>query len=179
MHDDRRLVEQRIRRQVVERLTPLVYPESEVLQVAAGPTLGDLAPIAVGDKWGPPWATTWFELTGKLPDAWRGRRVEAIIDLGFEVDAPGFQCEGLVIDANGRAVQGVHPRRQAVRLDSSGSHVRIVVEAASNPAFPQFRSSPMGSPDTAPDFPLYRLRRADAVLVDETAESLLYDFDVL
>ncbi|MDQ3391304.1 MAG: glycosyl hydrolase-related protein [Actinomycetota bacterium] len=179
MHDDRRLVEQRIRRQVVERLTPLVYPESEVLQVAAGPTLGDLAPIAVGDKWGPPWTTTWFELTGKLPDAWRGRRVEAIIDLGFEVDAPGFQCEGLVIDANGRAVQGVHPRRQAVRLDSSGSHVRIVVEAASNPAFPQFRSSPMGSPDTAPDFPLYRLRRADAVLVDETAESLLYDFDVL
>ncbi|MDQ3738956.1 MAG: glycosyl hydrolase-related protein [Actinomycetota bacterium] len=181
MHDDRRLVEQRIRRDLAERMTPLVHPEREALAVAAGPTLDDLSPIALGDKWGPPWATTWFELTGKLPDAWRGGRVEAIIDLGFEADAPGFQCEGLVIDAGGRATQGVHPRRQAVPLDAEATRgaVRIVIEAASNPGFPQFRPSAMGSADTAPDSPLYRLRRADAVIVDVAAESLLYDFDVL
>ncbi|CAN5801062.1 glycoside hydrolase family 38 C-terminal domain-containing protein [soil metagenome] len=178
MHDDRRLVEQRIRRHLAERMTPLVHPESEALQVAAGPTGEDLVPIAIGDKWGPPWATTWFELTGKLPDSWRGRHVEAIVDLGFEADSPGFQCEGLVIDADGHAVQGVHPRRQAVPLDTANGDVRVVIEAASNPAFPQFWPSPMGSPDTAPDAALYRLRRADAVLVDEAAESLLYDFDV-
>ena len=50
--------------------------------------------------------------------AWSGRRVEAIIDIGFDADSPGFQCEALVRDANGRPVQGIHPRRQAVPVDA-------------------------------------------------------------
>ena len=30
---------------------------------------------------------------GTVPDEWSGHRVEAIIDLGFRADPPGFQCE--------------------------------------------------------------------------------------
>ena len=114
-----------------------------------------------------------------MPAAWAGRRVEALLDLGFRADSPGFQCEGLVRDAKGRPVQGIHPRRQAVPVAGEPGPVELVVEAASNPMFPQFRPSPLGSPDTAGTAELYRLERAELVVVDDDAEALLHDLDVL
>lgn len=179
MHDDRELVEERIRRELSERVLPLVHADRRPLTVTAGPSLGDLAPFDVGDRWGPPWGTTWFRFAGHVPADWDGRRVEALVDLGFRLDSPGFQCEGLVRDRSGRPVQGIHPRRQAVALDGRSGPIDLVVEAASNPAFPQFRPSLMGSPDTAGDRPLYRLDRAELVVVDAEAEALVHDLDVL
>ena len=114
-----------------------------------------------------------------MPGPWSGRRVEALLDLGFRIDAPGFQCEGLVRDGKGRPVQGIHPRRQAVPVRGQPGPVELVVEAAANPTFPQFRPSPFGSPATAGDQPLYRLERAELVLVDADAEALVHDLDVL
>ena len=55
----------------------------------------------------------------------------------------------------------------------------LIIEAASNPTFPQFRPSPLGSLATAGEAPLYEFTRADLVVVDEEAEALLYDFTVL
>ena len=179
MHDDRELVEERITREVAERVLPLVHPQRLPLTVEAGPSLDDLAPFAVGRRWGPPWGTTWFRFTGEVPAAWSGRRVEALLDLGFRLDSPGFQCEGLVRDAKGRPVQGIHPRRQAVPVDGEPGPVELVVEAASNPMLPQFRPTPLGSPDTAGDQLLYRLDRAELVVVDADAEALVHDLDVL
>jgi alpha-mannosidase len=179
MHDDRELVEERITRELTERALPLVHPQRLALAVEAGPTLDQLTPFAVGDRWGPPWATTWFRFTGEVPGAWSGRRVEALLDLGFRADSPGFQCEGLVRDAKGRPVQGVHPRRQAVPVTKGPGPVELVVEAAANPMFPQFRRSPLGDPATAGTDPLYRLERAELVVVDTDAEALLHDLDVL
>ncbi len=179
MHDDRELVEERITRELHERVLPLVHADHRPLTVEAGPSLDELSPFAVGERWGPPWATTWFRFTGEVPPAWAGRRVEAWLDLGFRIDAPGFQCEGLVRDSKGRPVQGVHPRRQAVPLGGEPGPVELVVEAASNPTFPQFRPSSLGSPATASGGPLYRLDRADLVLVDADVEALVHDLDVL
>jgi alpha-mannosidase len=179
MHDDRELVEERIRRELTERVLPLVHPERVPLDVEAGPALEQLEPFAVGRRWGPPWGTTWFRFTGEVPAAWSGRRVEALLDLGFEADSPGFQCEGLVRDAKGRPVQGIHPRRQAVAVGTGPGPVELVVEAASNPILVQFRPSPLGSPATAGSHELYRLARAELVCVDTDAEALLHDFAVL
>ncbi len=179
MHDDRDLVEERITRELHERVLPLVHADRRPLTVEAGRSLDGLSPFEVGGRWGAPWATTWFRFSGEVPAAWSGRRVEALLDLGFRLDAPGFQCEGLVRDAKGRPLQGVHPRRQAVPVTTGPGPVELIVEAASNPAFPQFRPSPMGSPDTAGDVPLYRLDRAELVLVDPEAEALVHDLDVL
>ena len=179
MHDDRDLVEERITRELNERVLPLVHPTRRPLSVEAGPSLDALGPFAVGQRWGPPWATTWFRFTGEVPADWSGRRVEALIDLGFRIDAPGFQCEGLVRDAKGRPVQGIHPRRQAVPITTGPGPVELIVEAASNPTFPQFLPSSLGSPDTAGDQPLYRLDRAQLVVVDTDAEELVHDLDVL
>ncbi len=179
MHDDRELVEERIRRELTERVLPLVHPARVPLEVEAGPSLDEVAPFAVGERWGPPWGTTWFRFTGEVPASWSGRRVEALIDLGFRLDTPGFQCEGLVRDGKGRPVQGIHPRRQAVPLRGDAGPVELVVEAAANPLLPQFRPSPLGSPATAGDRLLYTLDRAELVQVDTEAEALLHDLDVL
>jgi alpha-mannosidase len=179
MHDDRELVEERITRELAERVVPLVHPRRRAFHVEAGPTPERLAPFSVGRRWGPPWTTTWFRFTGSVPADWSGQRVEALIDLGFRADSPGFQCEGLVRDAKGRPVQGIHPRRQAVAVPGEPGPVELVVEAAANPLFPQFHPSPLGSPATAGAEPLYRLERAELVVVDADAEALLHDLDVL
>jgi alpha-mannosidase len=179
MHDDRELVEERITRELAERVVPLVHPHRRPLDVEAGPKPDRLAPFTIGQHWGPPWTTTWFRFTGTVPADWSGRRVEAMIDLGFGADAPGFQCEGLVRGADGRPMQGIHPRRQAVAVPGGPGPVELVVEAAANPLFPQFHPSTLGSPATAGEEPLYRLRRAELVLVDVDAEALLHDLDVL
>ena len=74
-----------------------------------------------------------------------GPQLEAVIDLGFHPDSAGFQSEGLVwID--GRPVQGIHPRRTGLPLPDVGpGPFTFFVEAASNPAFPGYRPSPLGS----------------------------------
>ncbi len=143
---DRGLVEERVTRELYERVLPLVEPERRPLAITAGPTPHDQQPFEAGAAWGPPWGTTWFTFTGDIPDAWAGRRVEAVIDLGFKADAAGFQCEGLIVDDAGRPVQGIHPRRTHHRLDATPGPVTVRLEAASNPSFRQFTPSLLGSP---------------------------------
>ena len=191
MHDDRGLIEQRIARELWERLLPAVHVDARPLEVTAGPTPDDQRAIAVGSPWGPPWATTWFTLTGSVPDEWRravtgraDRRIEAVADLGFTLDPPGFQAEGLVVDpVDHRPLHGLHPRRTHHVVAAPGSpappDVAVLIEAASNPSFRQFAPSHQGHPDTADEAPLYRLRRAELVLVDLEAEQLVHDLDVL
>lgn len=179
-HDDSELVIERIQRDLVELVLPLADRAVQPFTIEAGPSLDELAPFSVGDRWGPPWTTTWFRFRGELPRGWDGP-VEAEIDLGFTADMAGFQCEGLVRDGAGHAVQGIHPRRTrfALSAEQSAAPVELVVEAASNPMFPQFRPSLMGSPATAGVEPIYRVRRAELVLVDREAVELLHDLSVL
>ena len=112
MYDDRAVVQRRFERVLAERLRPAIHPRSVPLEVAVWHVPGepvaveealraDYAPAAVGEPWGPPWSTTWFRLSGTVPQAWAGAAVEAVVDLGFDIDRPGFQCEGLVHTAEG------------------------------------------------------------------------------
>ncbi|MGW3464740.1 alpha-mannosidase, partial [Streptomyces olivaceoviridis] len=121
MHDDRTLVEARLKRVLDERIRPAVYPESVPLQVAVWHAPGEPVPVAeglaaepepieVGARWGAPWGTSWFRVTGTVPAAWAGRTVEALLDLGFDENMPGFQCEGLVYRPDGTPVKGLNPR---------------------------------------------------------------------
>ena len=179
MHDDRLLIEERIDRELFERVLPLVHPHRLAMSVEAGPSLDALRPLPVPSPWGPPWGTTWFRCRADVPAEWSAQRVEAILDLGFAADSPGFQCEGLVRGPHGEPLQGVHPRRTAVPVAAGSGPVEIVIEAASNPTFPQFRPSSLGLPSTAGESPLYEFTRADLVVVDAVAEALLHDFTVL
>ena len=60
-------------------------------------------------RWGAPWSTTWFKISGQVPSQWKGMRVEATIDLGFSDRGPGFQAEGFVFTPDGTPVKAVQP----------------------------------------------------------------------
>ena len=187
MHDDRELAERRIERELWERVLPLVHIERVALDVTAGLSFDEQTPFVVGTEWGAPWGTTWFRLTGVVPDSWRDRRrttrIEAVIDLGFNRSPAGFQAEGLVVerhaDGSVRPLQGIHPRRTNYVLDHDAEMVDLLVEAGSNPTFPQFAPSRQGLPETASTDTIYRFRTADVVLVDIETEALAHDLDVL
>ncbi len=179
VHVDRLLLEERITRELHERVLPRIERAAMPLSITAGPSREAQSPFIAGTEWGPPWATTWFTFSGSVPDAWSGQRVEAVIDLGFRADPPGFQCEGLVVDGDGRPSQGIHPRRTHYAVDPTPGPVTITLEAASNPSFRLFTPSLLGSPETAGERPLYRFRRADLALIDTEAEALVHDLDVL
>ncbi|MGM1074644.1 alpha-mannosidase [Streptomyces sp. H28] len=196
MHDDRTLVEARLRRVLDERIRPAVHPESVPLDVAVWHVPGEpvpvaeglaaaYEPVAVGTRWGVPWGTSWFRVTGTVPDAWAGRTVEAVLDLGFDGAMPGFQCEGLVHRADGSPVKGLNPLNQWVRIAAparGGERVDLYVEAAANPVIlgrPAFRPTSLGDLATAGDEPQYTLARMDLAVFDTTVWELVMDLEVL
>ncbi|MFJ2261457.1 alpha-mannosidase [Streptomyces sp. NPDC087844] len=196
MHDDRGLVEARLKRVLDERIRPAVYPESLPLEVAVWNAPGEPvpveeglaatpSPVAVGDRWGAPWGTSWFRVTGTVPEEWAGRTVEALLDLGFDENMPGFQCEGLVYRPDGTPVKGLNPRNQWVRIGApvvGGEEVRLHIEAASNPVildYHPFQPTRLGDKETAGGEPQYKLARMDLAVLDETVWQLVIDLEVL
>ncbi|MFD6355875.1 alpha-mannosidase [Nocardia tengchongensis] len=192
MHDDRRLIEGRLGR-MLDRIKPAVYPESTPMRVSIWEAPGEPVPIAEGlaaprtptapgARWGAPWGTSWLTVEGTVPVEWAGRTVEAIIDLGFDANQTGFQCEGLVYRPDGSPVKGLHPRNQWVRVAAparGGDQVLLHVEAASNPIIPFFGPTGLGELETAGTDPQYRLGRMDLVIFDEEVWQLVQDLEVL
>jgi alpha-mannosidase len=205
MHDDRRLVEERLDRVMAERIRPAVYAASTPLVLTAWPLPGEpvpgepvpgepvpvaealaarYRPFQPGQWWGAPWSTTWFRARGKVPAGWAGRRVEAVFDLGFDGGRPGDQAEALVYDEGGTPIKGIAPRNQYVPVANpaaGGERVSLLVEAAANPDILAggFRPTPLGDLATAPTEPLYRFARADLAVLDETVWQLMLDAEVL
>ncbi|GHG53675.1 putative glycosyl hydrolase [Sinomonas cellulolyticus] len=175
VHDDRLITEARIDRFFRERILPAQYRRTVPLDatrwdapgepVAAAEALAQpFGPTAAGDPWGPPWGTTWLHLTGSVPAGWgeAGTEVEALVDLGYTDEQPGFQCEGLAWLPDGRPVKGLNPRNQHVPLSAlgGGPTVDFYVEAAANPDVAQgwtFRPTPLGDRPAPDGPPLYRL----------------------
>ncbi|WP_022900818.1 glycoside hydrolase family 38 C-terminal domain-containing protein [Humibacter albus] len=163
MHDDSRLVLERIHRFLSERIAPAVYRQRVPLSLRAWEAPGEpvpfdgaiaetFSPFAVGSPWGKPWGTTWFHATGEVPDAWPSAStdpasveadlaVELVVDLGFTPAQPGFQAEALVYAPNGTVVKAIEPLNATVRLHALRSAgavgptgaVDFYLEAASNP----------------------------------------------
>ncbi|HSM66499.1 MAG TPA: glycoside hydrolase family 38 C-terminal domain-containing protein [Ilumatobacteraceae bacterium] len=183
MHANRDLIEKRIQRELWERVLPLAHPDARPLTIEAGADLDHLEPFTPRTKWGAPWATTWFRFTGEIPTDWAGRRVEAVIDLGFHPDAAGFQCEGLLVDVGDDGsfapLQGIHPRRTNYAVDAVPGPIVLHLEAASNPTFAGYQPSRFGLVETAGERPLYTFRQATLVVVDPDARALAWDIEVL
>jgi alpha-mannosidase len=192
MPDDPAQIEHRVQR-TLDRLRSAIHPERTPLAVGRGPVTadpipvaealgGDYVPAAVGDRWGPPWSTTWFRLSGSVPAAWAGRPVEALVDLGFDPGRTGFQCEGLVYRPDGSPMKGLHPQSQWVRVSraaAAGQPVDLFVEAAANPVIPLDGPTPLGDRSTAGRDPLYVLAGADLAVFDPTVWDLVHDLQVL
>ncbi|MEU1016336.1 glycoside hydrolase family 38 C-terminal domain-containing protein [Streptomyces sp. NPDC005898] len=207
MHDDRLLVEGRLERALRQFIRPAQYTHRVPLTlsvwhapaVPGSPVHGEpggwgtvpvsaaleasYEPFATGAEWGSPWSTSWFRLQGRVPREWRGRRVEAVVDPGFTGDGPGFQAEGLVYDATGVPLKGVHPRNRHIPVASpaqGGEAVHFLLEAAANPAvLHDFLPTPLGDVLTAGSTPIYRFASADLAVLNEDVWQLTLDIEVL
>jgi len=196
MHDDIPLTIGRAKRVLDERILPAVHAASTPLEVGWNELPGEPIPPAeglaltfepyqVGTPWGAPWGTTWFRLTGVIPAEWAGRRVEAVIDLGFDKNMPGFQCEGLVYLPDGTAVKSINPRNQWVLISeeaAGGETVEFFLEAASNPVlldYHPFLPTQEGDILTASSKRLYSSRRMDLAVFEREVFELGLDIEVL
>ncbi len=196
MQDDDDLTARRAFRVLEERIRPAVHSASIPLAAAWCPLPGEPIPpaaglalayedYAVGTPWGPAWSTAWFRLHGRVPAEWAGRRVEAVIDLGFDPALTGFQCEALAYRADGSPVKGVNPRNQWVPVAAEaegGEAVELYLEAAANPvllgAHP-FLPTREGDLRTSSPEPLYRTRRLDLAVFEPEVFELGLDVEVL
>ena len=128
-------------------------------------------PFRLGTRWGRPWGTTWFHITGSVPADWSdqpGTAVELVVDLGFGSDLPGFVAEGLAYAADGTVVKGIEPRNAYVPLVDS-EPVDLYLEAAANPNVGgdwTFTPTHLGDLATAGTDPLYQLRQLELGLLD-------------
>ncbi|MGW1916034.1 alpha-mannosidase [Streptomyces sp. NPDC002076] len=196
MHDERRRIEERAERLHTQRIKPAIYAATAPMAVEAWQAPGEpvsfeeaasarYEPFAMDTPWGPPWGTTWFRMSGRVPAEWAGRRVEAVIDLGFIGDWPGNQAEALVHLPDGRPLKAVNPLNQYVPIANpaaGGEQIDYLVEAASNPDIlaDNFAApTPLGDVLTAGDKPLYTFRRADLAVLDEEVWHLDLDLQVL
>ncbi|MEU1001887.1 alpha-mannosidase [Streptomyces tibetensis] len=196
MHDESRRIEERVQRLHDQRIKSAIYAATVPFEVEAWQAPGEpvsfeeaaaarYEPFTMGTPWGPPWGTTWFRMRGQVPAEWAGKRVEAVIDLGFVGDWPGNQAEALVHLTDGTPLKAVNPLNQYVAIANpaqGGESVDYLVEAASNPDILADNFSKvtwLGDKLTAGDKPLYTFRSADIAILDEEVWHLDLDVQVL
>ncbi len=195
MHDNRAITEGRIDRFVRDSLIPALYIETVPLEIAVWDDLDEplpfshavaqsYRPIELPYTWGKAWSTSWFHVTGQVPQEWlRGdnpnTRAELVIDLGFTHDRPGFQVEGLAFRPDGTTVKSINPRSSYVAVPQEGDGVvDLYVEGAANPNIAgdwTWKATPLGEKSTAGDDLLYVVQQCDAALMDLTVWELIQD----
>ena len=194
MHDDRRITEVRLERFVRERINPAVYSRSLPLALSSWdvpdepvPALEamrqEFRPQEHGAPWGKPWGTKWLRLQGEVPESWGTEpdtTVEVVVDLGFTIETPGFQCEGIAWRPDGTIIKAVSPRNQYIplKLLGGGMAVDFYVEAAANPDVAQgwtFAATPYGDKSTAGTAPQYRLGPLAIAELNQTVWELQQD----
>ena len=196
MHDDASLTTGRVKRVLEERIRPAIYSDSVPLHVSWHELPGEpippaeglqleYAPTTVGTPWGAAWGTTWFHLTGTVPSHWAGKRVEAVIDLGFDINMTGFQCEGLIYRPDGITIKALNPRNQWVPIAEKAAgdeEVDLFLEAASNPVlldYHPFLPTEQGEITTSSARKLYTTRRMDLAVFEPVVHELALDLEVL
>lgn len=201
MHDRRALIEGRVRRLLADRVRPAATTTLGPLEVARAvpghePATAQQArhaafqPIEVGEAWASqPWSTTWLRVRAQAPGQVHGRRLEAILDLGW-AGGPGFAAEALGYAADGTVCKGLHPGSDwlPVHPDPDGT-IEVYVEAAANPTLqlnvpthlgdrPDAGTARTGQPEPGAEIG-FRLRRAELVVVEEPVRDLVADLVAL
>jgi alpha-mannosidase len=199
VHANAAEIRERAARTLRERLIPRRYRDHAEVEVTAWDAPGEpvafeiardaaYRPVPAGERWGAPWSTRWWHVTGALPRDWDPAAAELVCELGFEVGWTGFQLEGLARRADGRALKGLHPRARWVPVDEVAGpdgRFELFIEMAANPRIGDgareigaFAPTPLGSLETAGRDPLYRYVSMTLGLRDLDVEELIADLEV-
>jgi alpha-mannosidase len=156
--------------QTSDRLRAAIYPETRAVdELAVSPRVDriprdealalEYRPAAVGERFGPLWATFWFRAAAAVPESWAGSRVDLLWDSAGEA----------TLWLGGEPAQGLNPHhRDAVLVDRAGGGepVAFEVELACNGLF--------GRQDAPAE-----LRRCELARFDPDAWRLYHDFETL
>jgi len=159
------------------RLKRAIYPASTAVEAIemAGPTdrIGyeaaqglDYRPVALGQALGPLWSTYWFKVTARVPEDWRGSRVDLHWDSRSEalLRLNGVTAQGLNLDrVNATLIERV----------AGGETLTFEIEVACNRSFGAEENPGRFSVDP------YRLAVCELRRFDAEAWELFHDFDVL
>jgi alpha-mannosidase len=162
--------------QFARRLMRAIYPERELVEriELAGPVERVsfkeaqallYRSVKLGEPLGPLWSTYWARVTARIPQSWRGSRVDLHWDSRSEA----------LLWLDGRSSQGLNPGRNFARLTPSaegGETLTFYIEIACNRAF---GNAEAGHPPSEP----YQLAGCELRRFDPDAWSLFHDFDVL
>ncbi len=162
--------------QFARRLKRGIYPERAAVErlELAGPTdriaFDEARALAyrdavLGEPLGPLWTTHWARITVRIPERWRGARVDLHWDSRSEA----------LLWRDGHAIQGLNPGRNFATLTpraAGGEALTLYMEIACNRAF---GAAEAGLPPREP----YRLDACELRRFDPEAWSLFHDFDVL
>jgi len=137
----------------------------------------DYRPFRVGDRWGPPWSTTWFHVRGRVPAEWAGQMAVAVFDIGFQGNT-GFTCEALAW-RDGKPWRGVDPNHRCLPISST--EIDFYLEASAIP------TAVVAGPAEAPSMialresgdPAFVFRQAELRIQDPSARKVALDFKVL
>lgn len=166
---------------LVQRLAGKIYSARQPIDdlAVSGPTerisyaraqeLSGFRPANVGEQFGPQWATYWFRANARVPQEWKGSRVDLLWDSQSEAT--------LWID--GKSVQGLNmtsgDRPDAILLDRArgGDDLKIQIEMACNR---KFGIAPfVGPPRATPAISPYHLRRCEIARFNPDAGKLYFD----
>ncbi len=193
MHDDRQLVENRLKRALAQWIRPAIYSATAPLSVEVWHVPGEPVPVAdalaatyepfeMGTLWGPPWSTSWFKVRGEVPAEWAGKKVEAVFDIGFG-GGTGFSSEAMAYEPDGTPIKAIHPMNRYVPIGApaaGGETVDLLLEAAANPGIMDgYRASNVSDITTAHHNPLFTFASADVAVLDENVFHLVLDAEVL
>jgi alpha-mannosidase len=156
--------------QTSERLRALVYPETRGLdELLVSPAVGRITdeearrlayrPAALGERFGPLWATFWVRGSATVPPAWAGSRVDLLWDSASEA----------TLWLRGEPAQGLNRHhRDAVLVEraTGGETAAFEVELACNGLF--------GRQDAPVE-----LHRCELARFDPDAWGLYHDFETL
>ena len=190
MHDDRHLVEARLRRFVDDHLRPALYRAVSPVSATAWAVpdepvpfseavTHEFEPVPLGWSWGRAWSTVWLRVTGDVPAGWHGipgTRVEMLVDFGYNRSRSGFQAEGLAYRPDGTLIKAISPLNSWLPVTEDS--IDVFVEAAANPDVAgeyTFEPTPFGDKATIPDEELYELKQLELGLLDVEVWELLQD----
>jgi alpha-mannosidase len=118
--------------------------------------------VRPGYRWGPVWSTSWFHITGHVPDDWVGEKLEAVIDLGAETT--------VWVDNTPR--EGLDRRHRYYHYEG-GPEVDLIAEAYT----PNPHVSDRGRPAPPPEKPA-TVGEAFLFLPDPRLRAYAHDFKV-
>ncbi len=159
--------------QMAGRLHRRIYPESRAADevLVSGPVdriswaeaqALDYRPAAIGDRFGPLWATYWIQVRATVPEQWRGKRVDLLFVSQSE---SALWLDGKIVQGLNTGGDGERPDAMLAECAQPGP-LELQIELACNGMFGE-REDPA------------ELRRCDIAVFDPEAWQRFFDFETL